>query len=410
LIGDSDLRNVKAYRARWLLPMSAPPIENGIIICDGEKILAIGAFKDFQGEIPDTLFDLEDAVVFPAFVNVHTHLEQEPSPEPVQRYYTYLNQSATDWQSRSDAQRADIISRNIAESNRFGTIALGDFSSDGLSANLLNDEVVFARVFHETKGFKNYESAGIFRTMQDQIARIAPMKRVTNHLGMSSTWELSPDLFKNISINERHIAIHMSMTEDEIEFLTSGKGPARQYLLSKDDFDYSWKPPHITPVQYFFSNRYYARHNILIHMSRLSDMDIDLIKNTPAKVNVCMCPRSSTALNLSPTPVKRILDKGVNICMGTESKTLSGDLDMRKEIIECMNQSGVNPETAIKFATLNGAYAIGFHKEVGSLDVGKTSRCLMIQAHNGGQIDPYAAILDLTQDLCWLEDFKPTNP
>lgn len=398
------MQNVKAYRARWLLPLSAPPIENGIIISDGEKILAIGAYEDYQGDIPDILIDLEDTVVFPAFVNVHTHLEQEPFPEPVQRYYTYLNQSAVDWQSRSDEQRTDIISRNIAESNRFGTIAMGDFSSDGLSVKLLNNELVFARVFHEIKGFKNYESDAIFRTIQDQIARIVPMPRITNHLGMSSTWELSPDLFKNISINERHIAIHMSMTEDEIEFMASGSGPAKQYLLSRDDFDYSWKPPRITPVQYFFSNRYYARHNILIHMNRLSDADIDLIKNTPAKVNVCVCPRTSTALNLHPTPVKRILDKGVNMCMGTESKTLSGDLDMRKEIIECIHQSGVNPETALKFATLNGAYAIGFHKEVGSLDVGKTSRCLTIQAYNGSQNDPYSAVLDLTQELRWLED------
>jgi len=410
LINDSELQNIKAYRARWLLPMSAPPIENGIIVCDSEKILAIGAYEDFRDDIPETLIDLEDAVIFPAFVNVHTHLEQEPFSEPIQRYYSYLNQSDADWQSRSVEQRTEIISRNIEESNRFGTIALGDFSSDGLSAELLKDEHVFARVFHETKGFKNFESAGIFRTMQEQIARIAPMNRITNHLGMSSPWELSPDLFKNISIHERHIAIHMSMTEDEIEFLISGKGPARQYLLSKNDFDYSWNPPRITPVQYFFSNRYYARHNILIHMNRLSDMDIDLIKNTPAKVNVCICPRSSITLDLTPTPVKRILDKGVNICMGTESKTLSGDLDMRKDIIECINQSGVNTETALKFATLNGAYAIGFHKEVGSLDVGKTSHCLMIQAHNGGQNDPFAAIMDLTQEVHWIEDYKTVNP
>jgi len=221
---------------------------------------------------------------------------------------------------------------------------------------------------------------------------------------MSSIWELSPDLFKNISINERHMAIHMSMTESELEFLNNGTGSAKQYLLAKDDFDYTWKPPRVTPVQYFFSNRYYARHNILIHMNELSDTDIELIKATPAKVNVCLCPRTADALGLRPAPVKRILDKGVNICMGTESKAISGDLDMRKEIVECINQSGVSPETAFKFATLNGAYAIGFHKEVGSLDTGKTSRCLAIKAANGNLDDPFAAILDMSQELHWLDD------
>jgi len=138
----------------------------------------------------------------------------------------------------------------------------------------------------------------------------------------------------------------------------------------------------------------------------ISVWDIGIIKDTPAKVNVCLCPRTSSALNLRPTPVKRILDKGVNICMGTESKTLSGDLDMRKEIAACVDQSGVSPEMALKFATLNGAYAIGFHKEVGSLDVGKTARCLMIQSGNGNQNDPYAAVMDLSREVHWLEDWE----
>jgi len=406
LTEDSNYQNIKAYRVRWLLPMSAPPIEDGIIIIGDGKIRAAGNYDDFRDELPDPLIDLDNAVVFPAFVNVHTHLEQDVFPEPVQRYYSYLSRSITELQNLSEEQRRDIISNNIAESNRFGTIALGDFSSDGLSADLLKDEMVFARIFHEIRGFKNYESATILKTVQEQIARVTPMKRITNHLGMSSTWELSPELFKDIGIKERHIAIHMSMTAEEIEFLNSGRGPAKQYLLSRDDFDYTWKPPRMSPVQYFFSNRYYARHNILIHMNELSDRDIGIIKDTPAKVNVCLCPRTSSALNLRPTPVKRILDKGVNICMGTESKTLSGDLDMRKEIAACVDQSGVSPEMALKFATLNGAYAIGFHKEVGSLDVGKTARCLMIQSGNGNQNDPYAAVMDLSREVHWLEDWE----
>jgi len=141
-----------------------------------------------------------------------------------------------------------------------------------------------------------------------------------------------------------------------------------------------------------------------VHKVHNSDREIDIKKKTPAKINICLCPRSADTLSLGDAPVKKILEKGVNICLGTESKSLVSDLDMRKEIINCIDKSGVMPETAIKFATLNGAYAIGFHKEVGSLDAGKSSRCLIIDARDSGINDPYSEILDISQPVRWLND------
>lgn len=392
---------LRAYRAQWLLPMSASPIENGVLIVDENQIRAVGTYEDLSGRIPEPLIDLGEAVIFPAFVNVHTHLEQDALPEPVRRFFDYLNQSAALRECRSDEERSEIIRTNVQECKQFGTIALGDFSSDGLSAGILQEENLFARVFHEVRGFKGYEAATIFKEIREKLSQIAPMKQITNHLGMSSPWEISADLMREISIYERHIAIHMAMTEDEIEFFNSGTGSVQQYLLSRMDFDYGWRAPRMTPVQYFFANHFAARHNILIHMNELTEKDIDLIRETVAKVNVCICPRAAFNLQWRPTPVKQILDRGVNICMGTESKALSGDLDPRKEIVQCV-QAGISVDTAMKFATLNGAYAIGFHKEVGSLDPGKTSRCLVLPMVNLNQNDPYAAILDLSQQVRWL--------
>lgn len=404
---ESESVNLRAYRAHWLLPLSAPPIENGVIVIDDQQIRAIGAYEDLADSIPEPLTDLGEAVIFPAFVNVHTHLEQDTLQEPVRRFFDYLSQSAIRLQNQSDEQRAETVRSNIQESRRFGTIALGDFSKDGLSVQILQEEFLFARVFHEVRGFKQYESAEIFKSVRDQLGRVAPMKRITSHLGMSSLWELSADLLREISIFERHVAIHMAMTEAETEFLINGAGPVRQYLLAGGDYDYTWKPPRMTSVQYFFNNHFAARHNILIHMNQLTGNDIDLIKETSAKVNVCICPRTASNLEWHPTPVKQILERGVNICMGTESKALAGDLDMRKEIVECINQTGVNIDTALKFATLNGAYAIGFHKEVGSLDTGKTARCLVLPIENINQNDPYAALLDLSREVRWLDEINP---
>jgi len=408
-MNDNELHNqsnfeLKAYRSRWILPISSPPIEDGVIIVNGAKIQSIGSYDSFNNNLPSTFTDMGDSIIFPGFVNVHTHLEQGELSGScrITDIFQYLDINEGTLRKMPEDQRKAVIRQNIDECYKFGTVAIADFSSGGLSGYMLLDSNLFARVFHELTGFKNYEANSIFREQQDLISVFPMMKKITKHLAPLSTWSVSPQLFKEICVNERHIAIHMAMTPAEREFILHGKGQIRQYLLAKEDFDYNWNAPGLTPVQYFFSNHFYARHNILVHMVHISDRDIDIIKETPVKVNICLCPRSADTLSLGDAPVKKILEKGVNICLGTESRSLVSDLDMRKDIISCIDKSGVTPETAIKFATLNGAYAIGFHKEVGSLDAGKSARCLIIDARDSGINDPYSEILNISQPVRWL--------
>jgi len=96
------------------------------------------------------------------------------------------------------------------------------------------------------------------------------------------------------------------------------------------------------------------------------------------------------------------LEKGLNLCLGTESRVFVPDLDMLKEMSECVDVYGISPEIALKFATLNGAYAIGFHKEVGSLESGKTAHCLVVDVSGLTNNNPYEMIFSATQAPRWL--------
>jgi cytosine/adenosine deaminase-related metal-dependent hydrolase len=398
-----------AYRARWICPISSVPIENGIIIIRGDKILEVSRYEDRENSIPATVIDLGDSIIFPGFINVHTHLEQPKVVEPPDTVFKYLAICDQNHKNLTKEQRTEIIQQNIAECQQYGTLALADFSSEGASDKVLDDSYLFARIFLELTGFKTYDAARIFKQSQEIIAQFPIQKKVTLHLAPSAPWRASGQLMKEICVNERHIAIHMAMIPAEQDFMLNGKGPLWQYLLANEDFDYTWEIPRMTPVQYFFNNHYFARHNLLIHMICVTETDLDLVKGSSVKVNICLCPRSSDTLNLGATPVKKIMERGINLCMGTESSTLVDDLDMRKEIIRCIDKFGVSPEFAFKFATLNGAYAIGFHKEVGSLEPGKTSRCLKIACDPSILNDPYTAILDLSRPVQWLAE-SLSNP
>ena len=67
-----------AIRARWVLPIEQPPIENGIVTIAGGRIVALG--ENVSGKPPR---DLGDVALLPGLVNAHTHLEFSLLRQPI---------------------------------------------------------------------------------------------------------------------------------------------------------------------------------------------------------------------------------------------------------------------------------------------------------------------------------------
>ncbi len=393
------------FTARWVVPISNPPLERGAVVIAAEKIIAVDTLERIKQNYDYPVIDLENAIIFPGLVNGHTHIEHNNAAQKLANFIEYYQALYIDVQQTSTTQKKEIVKSNIAELRACGTIALADFSATGISGEPLIDSPFFARVFHEVIGFKKAKAAHILKYHRDRIRQFPVEKTVTKHLAPSSLWTVSPDLLREISVNELHTALHFGMTSAEKDFFLNGKGPLKQFLLAVGDYDYSWETPRTTPLHYYLDNHFYTRHNIFVHGIDLNAEDLDTINRFHTKINICLCPRSADLLSLKQAPTELFQSKGINICLGTESKLIVPDLDLRKEIRHCVDQLKVTPEEALKFATLNGAYAIGFHKEVGSLEPGKTAEILVLQTDAAETTDPYEAIVTSQGQLKWLTGF-----
>src|SRR5580704_6466605 len=66
-------------RARIVLPIAAPPIENGAVLIYRDRIAVVCAWKDFPPQFKspgaDKILDLGDAILMPGLVNAHCHLD-----------------------------------------------------------------------------------------------------------------------------------------------------------------------------------------------------------------------------------------------------------------------------------------------------------------------------------------------
>ncbi|NNG14625.1 MAG: amidohydrolase family protein, partial [Gammaproteobacteria bacterium] len=123
---------------------------------------------------------------------------------------------------------------------------------------------------------------------------------------------------------------------------------------------------------------------LAVHMTQLTDADIQAVAE--AGVHVVHCPESNLKLASGFCPVQRLLDAGVNVCLGTDGAASNNDLDMFSELrTAAMLAKGVSGDpcsvdafTAVRMATINGARALGIDEVTGSLEIGKAADVIAI--------------------------------
>lgn len=123
---------------------------------------------------------------------------------------------------------------------------------------------------------------------------------------------------------------------------------------------------------------------IAVHMTQLQDDEINLLAET--KTNIVHCPESNLKLASGFCPVQKLIDKQINVALGTDSCASNDDLDILGELhIAALLAKGIARDAAalpayqsLRCATINAATALGIENETGSLEVGKSADMTVI--------------------------------
>jgi 5-methylthioadenosine/S-adenosylhomocysteine deaminase len=123
---------------------------------------------------------------------------------------------------------------------------------------------------------------------------------------------------------------------------------------------------------------------IAVHMTELDDFEIERVAE--AGVNVVHCPESNLKLASGICPLTALLDKGVNVCLGTDGAASNNDLDMFGEMRTAAllakgssgDASACTARQAIEMATINGARALGMADRIGSIEAGKCADLIAV--------------------------------
>ncbi len=123
---------------------------------------------------------------------------------------------------------------------------------------------------------------------------------------------------------------------------------------------------------------------IAAHCVALTDEDIEIIKKRNVKVS--HNPVSNLKLASGISPVAQMLKKGIVVSLGTDSPSSNNSADMFETMkIVAILHKGINKnptlmpaEKILEMATIEGAKALLWDKEIGSIDVGKKADLTII--------------------------------
>src|ERR687890_2406600 len=161
------------------------------------------------------------------------------------------------------------------------------------------------------------------------------------------------------------LAIHLSESPEEVEFVKSGTGGLADIFGSNE-----WGGAGVSPVRYAQDLGLLAPETIAAHLATgVSEEDIEILAQTG--VAAAHCPRSNEFLGCGVSPVLGMLSAGIRVGMGTDGLWSSPSMNLFEETLFEVEMLGMGGAAGLELATLGGARSLGIGAETGALEAGE---------------------------------------
>ncbi|HYA86246.1 MAG TPA: amidohydrolase family protein [Nitrospirota bacterium] len=354
---------------------SATPITDGAVVINKGIISAIGQAGYLSNRYPkQDVLRLQNVVIMPGLVNAHVHLELPPLLDSIRA------QTFTDWvlnliQAKKKLKERDYSSaafENMHTVTRTGTTTVAEICTHAASPPLI-------------------KKIGLRAIVYNEIINMGPRLLVPSHKDSTLVkFGLSPhtpytvsralllEIEKLAQMKQLRLAMHIAESKDELKLL-QGKKSQLEKLFEFAHWDLSCSPQGSSSFEYLDRIGFLSPRLLAVHAVQAKDSDVRIIKKN--KVSIAHCPRSNRELNVGRMPLKKYLDAGIAVGLGTDSLASVTNLNMWDEMryaFQLHRQDGITAEDIFKLATIRGARALGLDNEIGTLEPGKKADIIAV--------------------------------
>jgi len=406
----STINHPLLLRARVVLPVSRPPIQDGAVLVSGPRIAAVGRWRDLSSRKRQETLDLGERVLMPGLVNAHCHLDytdmagQFLPPKLFSDWLKLITVAKAGW---SYSEYAASWLKGARMLVRTGTTSVADIEAvPQLLPELLEATPLRVFSFLEMIGIKGQQQARAL--VEEAVARIEALKGGRGGVGLSphAPYSTVPELLRLSAEAARRrkwrLATHVAESALEFEMFTHGRGPMFGWLQrsGRDMSDCGLG----SPVRHLERCGALSERLLAAHVNYLAPGDAALLAKR--KVHVVHCPRGHWYFRHDPFPLRRLVRAGVNVCLGSDSlasvhkpRRQSVELNLFEEMRAlARNEPTLPARKILRMATLNGARALGLGGQIGELAPGCLADLISLP-FAGKAADVYEGVLHHTGDV-----------
>ena len=359
-----------------------PSIENAFLLIEDGIIAGYGPMYELELKVPQLpkhIVDAQGQFVLPAWCDSHTHIvfaktrEEEFIDKLKGMSYAEIAakgggilNSASKLNETSEDELFNSAWKRLEEVSRLGTGAIEIKSGYGLT---VEGELKMLRVIKKLKERSNISIKATFLG-----AHTYPVAYKDDHQG-----------YVDLIINEMLPVIAAEKLADYIDVFceTGFFSPEEMETICKAGMSYGLKPKlHVNQLNSIGGIESAIKLNALSvdHLEIMTDDDVKLLSQGDSPIGTLL-PTAAFFLRMQYQPARQLIDAGCAIALASDynpGSSPSGNMNF-VIALACI-QMKMLPEEAINAATINGAFAMEFEKELGSITIGKKANLIFTKS------------------------------
>ncbi|MEM2897513.1 MAG: amidohydrolase [Candidatus Bathyarchaeia archaeon] len=369
-------------------------LRNGCLVIEGNRIIEVLSGKELTSKYSsDIEIDAKGKVVLPGLINTHTHMFQDllRGPGDDRELMTWLSEML--YPVAKELSVSDVLAGaylGCVEMIKTGTTCVLDNHHVNTGEEAIESVI---KAMKET-GIRGMVARGIKeRTKRCEIWKIPdylfqftpeeevkiteklmkkwnndPGKMVKVCPGPTAIFNCGPKLFlelKRLS-DEYGVPIHTHVAESPEEVKSTLEDYGKREIEFLDDVG-------------VLNDRFHVVHGVWIN-----EREIELMAISGA--HHIHCPVSNMYLASGVAPIRKLIEKGVNVALATDGPASNNNQDMfgvmkataLLQKVSTLDPTSITCEQVLEMATINGAKALGLENEIGSIEVGKKADIIIV--------------------------------
>jgi cytosine/adenosine deaminase-related metal-dependent hydrolase len=388
-------------QAAWVAPMDGPVVRHGGVVHADGRVIAVGIGSQLHRRYPDAVVqDLGKSLLLPGLVNAHVHLELSdctPGARPTDGFVGWLMSILRRTHMEPAAMEASVQQGTLAgtaQCLRFGVTTVGDISRQcHLTRPILRQSPLRVVSYGEV------QAMGQRRHLLDERLAIASdatsaSERLTIGISPHAPYSIEPEGYRRCLDLARQrqlpLATHLAESRDEAAFLADHSGELYrlwQFIGRWDD-----AVPTFTggPIRFAQALGLIEYPTALAHVNYCDDDELAVLAG--GRASVVYCPRTHAYFGHPPHRWRDMLERGINVAVGTDSCASSPDLNLLDDLHLLHRLAPqVSAATVWQMATVRAARAIDQESALGTLAPGKAADMVAFPIDSA---DPLTEVLD----------------